>query len=110
MSTVQASNPLTEYHWNRQPDAEKLVRGLVADFLAKNSFASELARRMKDETGTRFYDWIESIFIPDSPAVRQQIQAVGYEKFRDRDGEYDRTEKILQTKSWRRVRGGDHDR
>ena len=56
--TLQATNPLTAFQWTPQPGAQKLVRELIADFLARNHFAAELARRMKDESGTRFYDWV----------------------------------------------------
>jgi hypothetical protein len=88
--TVAAANPLEEFHWSPQPAAEKLIRGLVDQFLSRNSFAAELSGRMKAETGTRFHDWIETITLPDSPGLREQIAAVGYEKARDREGEYDR--------------------
>lgn len=86
MSTV-ANNPLQSFQWSPQPKAEKLVRELVSDFLSQNSFAQHLAQRMKDDTGTRFYDWVEAIVLPASPATAQRIREVGYEIFHDRQGE-----------------------
>src|SRR5207248_4911214 len=77
--TVTAPSSLDAYQWSPQPGAEKLVRGLVADFLARNSFAAELSRRMSEQTGTRFYDWVEAIALADSPALRAKMIEVGYE-------------------------------
>ena len=88
--TLQATNPLAEFQWERQPEAEQLVRSLVADFLARNTFAAELSRRMKEQSGTRFYDWVEAIFLPASPAIEQKLHAVGYEEFRDHERTPDR--------------------
>jgi hypothetical protein len=82
--TIAASNPLTEFQWHPQPQAEQLVRSLVSDFLSKNTFASELSRRMKDESGSRFYDWVEAIFVPASQSFEQKLRGVGYESRGDR--------------------------
>jgi hypothetical protein len=71
-------NPLQAFHWEPQPQAERFVRGIADDFLRRNSFAADLARRMKEQTGTRFYDWIGYIWLlPQDPRVGQ-IEAVGY--------------------------------
>jgi hypothetical protein len=85
-----SENPIDAFHFSPQPQAEKLVRELVDEFVSKNAFAADLSRRMKDESGTRFYDWVETIIMPDSQSLRQKVQSVGYQKFRDADGEYDR--------------------
>ena len=86
--TVQAANPLEEFQWAPQPEAERLVRSLIDDFLGRNAFARELARRMKEESGTRFYDWVEAIILPETAEITQRMQAVGYEKLRDRGAVY----------------------
>lgn len=75
-----ATNPLEAYQWERQPQAEALVRELVAEFLGRNTFAAELARRMKDETGTRFYDWVDYIALPAADARVARLKAAGYEQ------------------------------
>src|SRR5215213_6879002 len=87
--TLHAPSALQEFQWERQPEAERLVRELVDGFLAKNAFARELARRMKDDTGTRFHDWIDTVVVPagDAAALVGRMQTVGYEKFHDRGGE-----------------------
>ena len=78
--TLQAVNPLESFQWTPQPEAEKLVRELIESFVSKNSFASQLSRRMKEETGTRFNDWVEGIFAPASVPISQKLTAVGYEQ------------------------------
>src|SRR5690242_17182432 len=76
--TLQATNPLEAFQWERQPAAEKFVRQTVEAFLATNPTAAALARRMKDETGTRFIDWIDEISLPATPEVERELEAVGY--------------------------------
>jgi hypothetical protein len=77
MSTLQ-ENPLAAFHWEPQPQAEALVRAIMDEFLGRNQFAADLARRMKDETGTRFYDWIGYICLLPQDSRVGQLQDVGY--------------------------------
>ena len=80
--TLQATttNPLEAYQWEPQPQAEALVRELLADFLDRNTFAAELARRMKDETGTRFYDWVDYVALPAADRRVARLKNAGYEQ------------------------------
>jgi hypothetical protein len=68
--TVQQADPLAAFHWTPQPAAELLVKEIVSDFLKTNPFAADLARRMRDETGTRFTDWIDHLSVPANHAAR----------------------------------------
>ena len=54
------------FNWQPQPKAWKLVNDLVNQFLARNTWADGLARQMKDQTGTRFVDWVDHIAAPES--------------------------------------------
>ncbi|HVT90529.1 MAG TPA: hypothetical protein VHD56_16865 [Tepidisphaeraceae bacterium] len=83
MST-QAINALEAFHWTPQPKAEQFVREVVDGYLSNFPAAANVARRMKDETGTRFYDWVETIQLPDSKSLRQRLADVGYINFSDR--------------------------
>jgi hypothetical protein len=65
METITETDPLAAFHWTPQPKAEALVRGIVDEFLARNSFAANLAKRMKEESGTRFIDWLDHLATPD---------------------------------------------
>jgi hypothetical protein len=69
---------LTQYTWERQPEAERLVRELVETFLSRTPEAARLAERMRTETGTRFVDWVDYIELPDRPEHRARIAAAGY--------------------------------
>ncbi len=84
--TLQAANPLESFHWEPQPQAQTLVRTLVDEFLSRNNFAATLARRMKEESGTRFYDWVEAIVLPTSGTLEQKLRAAGYEPAKDAGG------------------------
>ena len=86
--TVDAArrSALEDFQWSPQPQAQALVRSLIDEFVSRNRFAAELSRRMKDESGTRFYDWVEAIFIPASPALEQKMRAAGYEPAKDTGG------------------------
>src|SRR5437588_11258914 len=75
---VTSANPLESFQWQRQPKAEALVRGVVNEFLSDNTMAAKFARRMKEETGTRFVDWNDHLRLPDSGQVRQSLHEAGY--------------------------------
>jgi hypothetical protein len=77
MSTVSA-NPLEAFQWQRQPKAAQFVRGVVDEFLDLVPEAADLARRMKEETGTRFVDWVDHIRLADTKENRRQLELAGY--------------------------------
>ena len=70
MSTVSVS-PLEAFQWTPQPAAQALVDRLIADFQTHNAAAPLLAKLMKEETGTRFGDWVDSIIVPRSNSSRR---------------------------------------
>lgn len=75
MSLLQ-ENPLEAFQWEPQPKAQAFVRGVVDDLLQRNALAANLARRMKEETGTRFYDWIGYLWLlPQDTRIAQMIDA-----------------------------------
>jgi hypothetical protein len=84
--TLQMDNPLTAFQWKPQPQAQKLVRGMVDDFLSRTPAARELSRRMTEETGTRFFDWIDSIALPANRDTEAELVAAGYQS-RPLDGQ-----------------------
>jgi len=69
---------LTQFTWQRQPEAERLVRELVGEFFQRCPEARALGDRMKAETGTRFIDWIDHIAIPSSDDVVRRLERAGY--------------------------------
>jgi hypothetical protein len=69
---------LQSFQWTRQPGAERLVKRLLEEFLARNSSAAALARRMTAETGTRFLDWVEAIFPHPTKELEEELAACGF--------------------------------
>ena len=69
---------LEAFRWEPQPEADRLVRGLVGDFLRSVEAASRLALRMREETGTRLFDWVDSLSVPASEALRGRLEETGF--------------------------------
>src|SRR4051794_14506116 len=78
MDRKEATEALTQFTWERQPEAERLVRELVDEFLQRCPWAKELAERMREETGTRFIDWLDSISLRETEQLRQRLKTAGY--------------------------------
>lgn len=51
------------FDWPLCYEAERLVAGQIEAFLARNSFARRLAERMRDETGTDFFEWVDHLVL-----------------------------------------------
>lgn len=77
---------LTEHSWTPQPETAAVVKRLLDEILTRSSFASKLAQRMLDETGTRILDWIDHLGLPRGDRVISELQQVGYEKSAPIDG------------------------
>ncbi len=75
-STESSQNAIAAYRWEPQPAADRFARQQVDEFLRRNPFAADLARRMRDETGTRFFDWVESVRV--SASLRGDVLAAGF--------------------------------
>jgi len=61
------------FDWPLAFEAEKFLRQRMDWFLERNSFARQLAGRMRDETGTDFFEWIDHIVLDseDEAALRE---------------------------------------
>lgn len=70
---------LVAYHWVPQPEATRLAVSLVDECVLGSRFAAELSRRMFAETGTRLFDWIDHISIPEQHAVVSQLWRLGFQ-------------------------------
>jgi len=77
-SVVEATDSLTAFQWTPQPQAERFVLGIVDTLLSRCPAAQRLAARMKDETGTRFGDWIDHIWLPATNENEAQVLEAGY--------------------------------
>src|SRR5437899_2261876 len=60
---VEPSTP-PSFDWPLAYEAEQLLRRHVHLFLKRNSFAALLEQRMRDETATDFFEWIDHLSLP----------------------------------------------
>jgi hypothetical protein len=65
-----------QFDWPLANDAEALLRRYIATFLAQNSFARQLAERMRDQTGTDFFEWVDHIVV--SPTEKNALLEAGF--------------------------------
>lgn len=54
--------------------------GYVGKFLLRNSWARRLAERMRDETGTDFFEWVDHLVL--APEHAEALRAAGFEEER----------------------------
>ena len=47
------------FDWPLAYEAETLLRQFISSFLERNQFANRLAKQMRDQTGTDFYEWVD---------------------------------------------------
>jgi hypothetical protein len=65
-----------QFDWPLANNAEALLRRYLAGFEAQNSFARQLAKRMRDETGTDFFEWIDHLVV--SPSEKNALLEAGF--------------------------------
>jgi hypothetical protein len=65
------------FDWPLAFAAEEFLRQAIARFLARNRFAQTLAARMRLETGTDFFEWIDYLTLPEKDAAA--LQELGFE-------------------------------
>ena len=65
------------FDWPLAFEAETYLRQRMDEFLARNSFARDLAARMRAETGTDFFEWIDhAILSADDEAALRRVGMV----------------------------------
>jgi hypothetical protein len=64
------------FDWPLAFPAEKFLAERIGDFLANNSFAEKLSARMRDETGTDFFEWVDYLVL--SPNDEAALRAIGF--------------------------------
>ncbi len=74
---AMSSLPIPDnFNWPLAYEAEALLSRHINAFLARNTFAARLARRMHDETGTEFFEWTDHLVI--SPEHEKEFRAAGF--------------------------------
>lgn len=69
---------LEQFHWEPQPEAERVVGNLVAVFLDANEWAAHFARRLKAEAGVRFQDCVDTLVAPARLVPAELLERAGY--------------------------------
>jgi len=91
MSKPNISIP-KNFDWPLAFDGEKFIRSRLDDFLARNTFARQLAARMHDETGTDFFEWVDHLVL--SPDDETALVKAGF--VQDKKNETSRGEVVLE--------------
>lgn len=68
----------TDFNWQPQPEAAAFIKQILDDFLERNSSAAELATRMRQDTGTRFLDWVDHVQVPATEETRARLETLGF--------------------------------
>lgn len=80
MSTATARHQPAEFAWQRFPRTSEFIDDQVARACKGNAFAALLARRMAEETSTRFVDWVDHLALGDRPGLTAELQELGYRR------------------------------
>jgi hypothetical protein len=64
-----AVNTEKSFDWPLCYEAERLLGGYVEAFLRVNPFAARLAERMRHETGTEFFEWVDHLVLAPEHAA-----------------------------------------
>ena len=75
-STTSNSSPASSFDWPLAYKAEHLIGGWIGAFLRRNTFARRLAERMRDETGTDFFEWVDHLVLANEHAGA--LRAAGF--------------------------------
>ena len=75
LTAPAAASPVKTFDWPLCYEAEKLLGGYIAAFLEMNPFAARLADRMRHETGTEFFEWVDHLVL--SFAHVEALRAAG---------------------------------
>ena len=76
-STPGPDTPSEEnrFDWPLAYEAEQLLHQYIEAFLLRHGLARKLADRMRDETGTEFYEWVDHLTL--SPEHHDELIAAG---------------------------------
>lgn len=97
MNTISQPAPLDraappQFDWPLAYEAERLLREQMQPFLQQNAFAQKLAERMREETGTDFFEWIDHLVLP--AAHDKALLEAGF--VRDENAETGNGEKVYE--------------
>ena len=68
-----------KYDWKLYQKSEQFLLFHLQEFLKNHSFASQLSNNITEVTGTRFFDWIDHIALPNTTTI-DEINEIGFTK------------------------------
>lgn len=66
--------------WERYPEVEEFVVGLVDRFVQAMPQAENLAAQLMVRTGCRLLDWIDHLLVADGDMIRGQLSDLGFQR------------------------------
>lgn len=69
---------MSEFDWQRHPDAERLLLTLLAENKEKNKAIRHLEHELSEKTSTRLFDWIDHFTAPASRALEEELESKGF--------------------------------
>lgn len=64
------------FDWPLCYEAEQVAGRHIEAFLGQNAFAARLAQRMREETGTDFFEWVDHLVVP--PGEAEEFRRAGF--------------------------------
>jgi hypothetical protein len=55
-----------------------MVRDVLDEAVGRSPFLADLKRRMTAETGTRLFDWVDHLVVPDTGGLRESLRNAGF--------------------------------
>jgi len=80
------------FDWPLANEAETFLRRRIETFLQQNTFARQLAQRMREESGTDFFEWIDHLAL--SPSDEPALCEAGF--IRDAQADIPRHETVYE--------------
>lgn len=77
-TATRADNPLTQFAWTPQPEAERLIGELVQELFARLLEARQFADRLHVDAGVRFHDVIDHVELHDWSRFAERLTGAGY--------------------------------
>src|SRR5687767_15961868 len=69
---------IDDFQWTVQPLAERMVQDILEEAVGRSPFVQDLKRRMRDETGTRLFDWLDHLVVADGGDLRESLRNAGF--------------------------------
>src|SRR5260221_2563980 len=75
MTEVHPQQP-TAFDWPLAFSAEELLRKWIGSFLQHHSWARQLSERLRQETGTDLFEWVDHLTVSETELI--ELRALGF--------------------------------